>query len=795
MGIPTRRSSDNSGLHVGCVNACSLSNKSATLCHRIADEHLDVLLVTETWHEGSDDVSLKKVTPAGYQSLDTARPLPLGVSVLTDRSQHRGGLALIYSNSIKAKPKALQPAKTFEHLCCHMTAGNDKFLLLGVYRPGSSAATALFFDELSAVLEQLCTYRCPIVIMGDFNVHVDVNDDANAARLKSLLESFDCVQHVDQPTHKDGHILDLIITKTETKVSHLHVGDLLSDHSFVTCSLDVKKPRLERLWTTTRPWRKFSLSAFETDLKGSQLCSDVRALEDLSADDLAELYDRTLQTLLDKHCPAIRIRRKFGPLTPWYDSDCRASRRKSRMLERHYKRTGADSDRLAWIKQLKTTHALYEEKDRQHWRTKIADSRGNMKKLWQTMSGIMGEKPGGRCDDGDCTAEDFAKYFSEKVDSIRSATSTTPPQDIPDMSSHVLNDWRPVTALEIEKLISSSLNKTCQLDPAPTWLIKDLGSLLSPFIAVLANKSLATGCFPRKYGHAIVFPLLKKNNLDASQLKNFRPVSNLPYLSKLLERVVQTQLQQFLDEHNMMPTNQSAYRKFHSTETALLRLYNDLLVASDRGQVSGLCLLDLTAAFDTVDHQLLLLRLDRTFGVRGQAKEWLKSYLSGRSYCVIYGKGTSSVIQVTCSVPQGSVLGPLLFILYTADLADLASEFGVKLHAFADDNQLHVHCDLSDVLSSVIRLEQCVTAIGNWMSANRLKLNAEKTELLWAGTRYNVASLLRNHDPSLTLGTDTVKAADVVRVLGVLFTPDLALDRHVTTVSAKCFSSCVSCVA
>ena len=129
----------------------------------------------------------------------------------------------------------------------------------------------------------------------------------------------------------------------------------------------------------------------------------------------------------------------------------------------------------------------------------------------------------------------------------------------------------------------------------------------------------------------------------------------------------------------MMPTYQSAYRKFHSTETALLRLYNDLLVATDRGQVSGLCLLDLTAAFDTVDHELLLYRLDRMFGVRGQSKEWFKSYLTGRSYSVVYGGTTSTVIQVTCSVPQGSVLGPLLFILYTADLADLASKFGVKL--------------------------------------------------------------------------------------------------------------------
>ena len=404
-----------------------------------------------------------------------------------------------------------------------MTAGDEHLLLLGVYRPGLFAATAPFFDELSAVLEQLCTYRCPIVILGDFNVHIDVNEDTNALRLKTLLQSFDYVQHVHQPTHKDGHVLDLIITKSETRLSHLLVGDFLSDHAIITFSLDMRKPRLERLWTTCRLWKKFSKSEFEADLEASQLCIDVSALQDLSADELAELYDTTLSTLLDKHCPVVRTRQKFGPLTPWYDADCRASRRKTRRLERRYKRSGAAADRLAWVHQLKQMHALYEDKNHQHWRTKIADTKGNMKKLWQTMSGIMGEKPCGRCDDGDCTAEDFAKFFSDKVDTIRSETSTTPLQDIPDTASHAIDEWSPVTALEVEKLIGSSLNKTCQLDPAPTWLIKEQRSLLSPFIALFFNKSLATGRFPKKYGHAIVFPLLKKNNLDASQPKNFRP--------------------------------------------------------------------------------------------------------------------------------------------------------------------------------------------------------------------------------------------------------------------------------
>jgi len=123
-----------------------------------------------------------------------------------------------------------------------------------------------------------------------------------------------------------------------------------------------------------------------------------------------------------------------------------------------------------------------------------------------------------------------------------------------------------------------------------------------------------------------------------------------------------------------MPKFQSAYRQFHSTETALIKIFNDLLLAADQGQVSALCLLDLTSAFDTVDHTLLLTRLQRGFGVQGGCLAWFASYLSGRSYCVVIDGVVSHVIHITCSVPQGSVLGPLLFILYMADLADIAAQ-------------------------------------------------------------------------------------------------------------------------
>ena len=239
-----------------------------------------------------------------------------------------------------------------------------------------------------------------------------------------------------------------------------------------------------------------------------------------------------------------------------------------------------------------------------------------------------------RDETGGHTVDDFASFFEDKVDGVRASTASTPIYDVRYRATPTLEDWTAVTAEEIQKLISSAPNKTCELDPAPTWLVKDMRGLLSPFISLPINKSLTAGCFSAAFKEASVRPLLKKVGLDAGDQKSFRSVSNLPFLSKLLKRVVQARLQAFLESNRLMPKTQSAYRKYHSTETAVTRVYNDLLLAADRGQVSALCLLDLTAAFDTVDQKLLFLRLERQFGLRGTAFMWFRSYLSGRTYPV-----------------------------------------------------------------------------------------------------------------------------------------------------------------
>jgi len=189
-------------------------------------------------------------------------------------------------------------------------------------------------------------------------------------------------------------------------------------------------------------------------------------------------------------------------------------------------------------------------------------------------------------------------------------------------------------------------------------------------------------------------------------------------------------------------------------------VFSNLLVAVDSGQMSALCLLDLTAAFDAVDHDLLLLRLERQFGLRGIVLAWLRSYLSGRTFRVVYNGCTSFVVYIVCSVPQGSVLGPLLFIVFMAGLAAIAQRHKVMVHEFPDDTPMYLHCSRDDTKSEADHLERCIADDGQWMSANRLKLNRNKTELLWVRTRHSLSH--HGRFPVLQLGPNSITTPDHV---------------------------------
>ena len=278
----------------------------------------------------------------------------------------------------------------------------------------------------------------------------------------------------------------------------------------------------------------------------------------------------------------------------------------------------------------------------------------------------------------------------------------------------------PVSEKTVPEILNKSAPKTCDLDPIPASLLFECLDTILPTLTAVINKSLTSGIFPQVYKATIVKPLLKKSSLDHNDLKNFRPVSNLFFVSEIIEKVIPFQLFSHLSRNQLFNPFQSAYRPGHSTETALLKVMNDLLRSLDHGNISVLTLLDLSAAFDTTDHTILLQRFEHAFGIHDTALHWFSSYLTNRTQTVTVNNCSSALVTISCGVPQGSVLGPVLFVLYTAPLSDVMDSHSVLQHSFADDIQLKKSALPQQVYELIQSMQQCVYDVKSWMAHNKL---------------------------------------------------------------------------
>ena len=307
---------------------------------------------------------------------------------------------------------------------------------------------------------------------------------------------------------------------------------------------------------------------------------------------------------------------------------------------------------------------------------------------------------------------------------------------------------------------------------------------------MLYNLSVSSGMFPSKLKLGLITPLLKKSSLCPNQKANFRPVTNVSFSSKCLERLAFQSLVRHLSVNNLFVPVQSAYRAQHSTETALLRVYNDLLLAVDDGDAKVLVLLDFSAAFDTIDHRILLRRLESRFGIRGKALEWMESYVTGRHQAVLIDGYVSSHVPLRYGVAQGSVLGPIVFTLYTSPLHDLIRAFGIDCHFFSDDTQLYksfrflrrlvLHGGSQQETCRI--LASCIAAIQGWTVENKLSLNVAKTDSLTVSAEKAAVPASR-----IDLGEEVIISSASVRNLGVIFDANLKMDKHVSDLCRRGF--------
>jgi hypothetical protein len=384
--------------------------------------------------------------------------------------------------------------------------------------------------------------------------------------------------------------------------------------------------------------------------------------------------------------------------------------------------------------------------------------------------------------------ERFRIFFTSKIEKIREKldTAATPsyhvlPSPANCHAAPELTHFAPLTLEEITKIIMKSPTKSCSIDPWPTWLLKDFIDVLVSPITKIVNLSLTSGHVPEDMKQALVTPLLKKKSLDPEVMKHYRPVSNLSFLSKITEKAVSKHINHHMDMHRLHAKMQSAYRPLHSTETALLRVYNDLLNEVDRQRGVILVLLDLSAAFDTIDHKILLSRLHSQLGLSGTALSWFESYLADRVQSIFINGEQSQPSSLKYGVPQGSVHGPEDFTQYIGPVIPIALEHGVNVHLYADDTQLYFSFDPKNTNSlneAISVMEQCIARLKGWMQENKLQLNDEKTEVLFISS---TANSKRYTCLPLKIGDCNIQPSEKARNLGVIFDSQLKMSSHVSS--------------
>lgn len=768
-------------------NARSVRNKTTELYDYVLQNDVDIMVITETWLRESDPTVITELSPPDFSFHNVAR-----------HGDAHGGLGFLFRTHLDLRLKQIEfSPKTFEFAC--VVDRCEQYRIIAVYRPPPSTTNGFtvkaFLDEIDEFLGLCSMLGSRVIILGDFNVHVDKAHLPTPRQFLESVTSSGFSQLVEEPTHDGDHTLDLVITKTgDDIVCNYNVIDKgMSDHFVVRCNLNIQTPpsSTDRVLIKSRNYRQIDSEKFLADLSSRFADFPESDVNDM----LTSLYG-AVQGVLNQHCPETTRRRKQRPCAPWYDDSVMASRQLKRALESKWRKSKLVSDRQNYINQKNKLNVIIRKAKRNYYTNVILES--NCRNMFSTVSSLLGrskhvlpvsDEPLRLCND-------FANFFEGKVRSIRRLLDAHPPNQqtvwtVPDPDNvpplgpvaddDLLLALTPVSDEDVKRVIKKSANKSCDLDVMPTWLLKANSEVMVPVITSIINCSLVNGVFPDKLKYAIVFPHLKKSSLDSSELKNYRPVSNLAYISKVIELVVSSKLTAHVEELSLQDEFQSAYRRHHSTESALTRVRNDILCEIDKRRGVILVLLDLSAAFDTIDHGFLIDRLSSEFGIRDTALQWFRSYLNCRTYRVRIDSTYSDVHTLDYGVPQGSVLGPLLFTLYVKPLGRIISRYGLRYHMYADDTQIYTSFNpksLANFQEEISKLEQCISEISIWMTLNKLKLNEGKTELLLA-----MSPKLRHHLPrdiSINIGNGRVQMSDNVKNLGIFFQSSMSMSKQIT---------------
>ena len=424
---------------------------------------------------------------------------------------------------------------------------------------------------------------------------------------------------------------------------------------------------------------------------------------------------------------------------------------------------------------------------REYYNKFLDDNVNNIKKTWNGIKELLHQKKSSQISQINhnntnlthptTIANTFNNFFVNVGPNCEKKIPKSHKNPISFMGERNLNNFQLnlTTPDEINKIISNlDCNKSSGPSIIPTKLLKMTSHLLCRPISCIINSSFTNGVFPDAIKIANVLPIHKKGStLDVN---NYRPISLLSIFSKIFEKAMYQRLNNFLEINEIIYQNQFGFRKSHSTQHSLIQIIDAINKTIDKGKFGCGIFIDLSKAFDTVNHKILLDKLEH-YGVRNKALSWFKSYLNNRKQSVTIEQSTSDLLQITCGVPQGSVLGPLLFLIYINDLPLISNKF--KFFLFADDTNIYYESD--DLLNLEKTINKELKKLYQWLCSNRLSLNIDKTNFVLF---YSPQKLIKR-PITLIINRKAISQANFVKYLGVLIDSNLTWKFHIHELCKK----------